>query len=333
MSPTILMNLTINCLILLHMNNQKNILVFGSNGMVGSSVSRKLKKSKKVNKLTLSSRSDTDLFNSSEVFEKINKVEPDVIINCAAKVGGILANNTYRTEFLIENLKINMNIVEGIRDNKNIKLINLGSSCIYPLNATNPIKEDSLLAGKLEPTNSPYALSKIVSIELANALSIQFGHKTLNLMPTNLYGVNDNFSEGNSHVIPGLIRRMYQSKLSNENEFKIWGSGKPLREFLYVDDLANAVEFFIDKDITESLLNIGSGVEISILDLAKKIQFILGYKGTLAFDNSKPDGNPRKLLDSSLANSYGWRAQTSLDQGLEETIEWYLKNIDNIRSI
>ena len=206
-------------------------------------------------------------------------------------------------------------------------IINLGSSCIYPLNAENPIKEDSIMSGKLEPTNSPYAMAKLTAIELANSLNIQYGHKVINLMPTNLYGPNDNFSEMDSHVIPGLLFRMHNAKINNESEFKIWGTGNPLREFLYVDDLADLILFLLEKKPDYSLINVGSGYEISIKNLAEEIKKIIKFNGNLIFDNSMPDGNPRKLLDSSLINELGWKAETNIKTGLEKTYNWFLENI------
>jgi len=293
--------------------------------MVGSSVVRQLS-GEKYNVIA-STREKTNLFSYKETKDFINKNLPDVVVNAAAKVGGIHANDTLRTEFILENLKINMNILESCIDLNDVKIINLGSSCIYPLNVKNPIKEDSFMEGKLEPTNSPYAVSKIAAIEIGDALNKQYGHSVVNLMPTNLYGPNDNFSSTQSHVIPGLIRRMFESKALNSSEFKIWGSGKPLREFLYVDDLANAIEFVIERDVNSGLYNIGSGEEISILNLAEKIKNILGYKGKLIFDTTMPDGNPRKLLDSTKINLLGWKSNTQLDDGLEKTISWFTKNV------
>jgi len=293
--------------------------------MVGSSVVRQLS-GEKYNVIA-STREKTNLFSYKETKDFINKNLPDVVVNAAAKVGGIHANDTLRTEFILENLKINMNILESCIDLNDVKIINLGSSCIYPLNVKNPIKEDSFMEGKLEPTNSPYAVSKIAAIEIGDALNKQYGHSVVNLMPTNLYGPKDNFSSTQSHVIPGLIRRMFESKALNSSEFKIWGSGKPLREFLYVDDLANAIEFVIERDVNPGLYNIGSGEEISILDLAEKIKSILGYKGKLIFDTTMPDGNPRKLLDSTKINLLGWKSNTQLDDGLEKTISWFTKNV------
>ena len=307
------------------------VLVFGSNGMVGSSIVRKLKTSSKISDLFGSSREDTDLFSFSETKKTITDYKPDVVINAAAKVGGINANNTYRTDFIIENLKINMNILESSINNPKISIINLGSSCIYPLGSPNPIKEDSFMNGKLEPTNSPYAMAKIASIEIGRSVNQQYGNKVVNLMPTNLYGINDYFSHYDSHVIPGLIARMDSAKNNNNKTFEIWGSGKPLREFLYVDDLADAVEFLLDKDIEFDLLNVGSGEEISINDLAVKVKRLMNYEGNLEFNENMPDGNPRKLLDSSLINSLGWKSQTTLDKGLDLTINWFNENKESIR--
>ncbi len=303
---------------------RKKILIFGANGLVGNSTKRILAKSDY--EVIASNRSDTDLFNLDQVKNKIIDSKPDIIVNAAAKVGGILANNTYRSEFLIENLKINMNILEACIPYPDIKIINLGSSCIYPLNADNPIKESSIMEGKLEHTNSPYAMAKLSAIELGNSLSIQYGHQVINLMPTNLYGPNDNFDENNSHVIPGLISRMHQAKISNSSKFQIWGSGNPLREFLYVDDLAYAIEFIISKDLSTSLINIGSGEEVSIMDLAKIIKNIVGYDGMLDFDKTKPDGNPRKLLDSSQIMKIGWKPIYNLETGIKKTYDWFLEN-------
>ena len=262
-----------------------------------------------------------------ETFKTIEETMPDVIVNAAAKVGGIMANNTYRTEFILDNLKININILESIIKYPEIRLINLGSSCIYPLNAENPISEDSLMSGKLEPTNSPYAMAKIAAIEMGNALKVQYGHEIINLMPTNLYGPNDNFDLNNSHVIPGLMRRFHNATTNNDSHIEIWGTGKPLREFLYVDDLANAIEFLINKNWSEELVNIGSGDEVSIKNLAELMKDITGFKGDIKFDPSKPDGNPRKLLNLEKMNSLGWQSSTTLENGLNKTYDWFIKNI------
>ena len=297
---------------------------------MGSSLSKHLVNNNNL-EVIRSSREDTNLFDYKSTKKLISESSPDIIVNAAAKVGGIYANNTKRTEFLLENLKININILESCIDQPSIKIINLGSSCIYPLYAKNPINEDEYMNGALEPTNSPYAMAKLTSIELGRSLKIQYGHKIVNLMPTNLYGPNDNFSKENSHVIPGLISRMHDAKINNEEVFKIWGTGKPLREFLFVNDLSDAINFIITNDIENDLINIGSGEEISINELAIKISKTLNFSGELIFDDSKPDGNPRKLLDSTLINSLGWKSKTSLDEGLNQTYEWFINNFDNIK--
>jgi len=302
------------------------VLLFGSNGLVGSSCKSILESSLKVSELRSSNRNDTNLFDYQQTKNTIEDFKPDLIINAAAKVGGILANNSLRVEFLTENLKINMNILESVISNNNIKVINLGSSCIYPLNAENPIKEDYFMSGKLEPTNSPYALAKITAIELGNSITTQYGNKIINLMPTNLYGPDDNFSETSSHVIPGLLRRMHKAKLDNEEKFEIWGTGKPLREFLFAKDLADCIEFIMDKELDQSLINVGSGQEVSILQLANMIKSVVGFQGDLSFDSSKPDGNPRKLLDSSVITKLGWKPKTDLEDGLKITYDWFLNN-------
>ena len=307
------------------------ILLFGSNGLVGSSLTRVLEQSNKVKKLISSTRKDTNLFSFEETKNRIKETNPDVLINAAAKVGGIVANNSLRTEFILENLKINMNILEASIPFPKMKIINLGSSCIYPLGAKTPIQENQIMTGLLEPTNSPYSMAKLSAIEIGRAISHQHGHRILNLMPTNLYGPNDNFSETSSHVIPGFFYRMYMKKINNESDFSIWGSGKPLREFLYVDELSSAVEFLLDKDIEHDLLNVGSGEEISIKDLALKIKNLVDYEGDISYDLSKPDGNPRKLIDSKLINELGWKSKINIDYGLKKTYDWFLNNFDDLR--
>ena len=303
------------------------VLITGSNGLVGSSVSRILEDSSKVTELLPTNRNNLDLFDYRAVLNFIEKNSPEIIVNCAAKVGGIYANNTQRTEFILNNLKINMNLLEASINFPNIRIINLGSSCIYPLNAENPIKESYVMTGPLEPTNSPYAMAKLTSIEIGRSISSQYGHKIINLMPTNLYGPKDNFSSDDSHVIPGLIARMHKEKINNSSTFKIWGTGKPLREFMYVDDLALAIEFLLDKDVEKDLINVGTGNEIQIADLAEKLKNVIDFKGELIFDSSKPDGNPRKLINSDYLKSLGWKPKTDLDSGLEKTYSWYLNNL------
>jgi GDP-L-fucose synthase len=301
-------------------------LIFGSKGMVGSSVSKILEQDSGY-ELILSNREKTDLFNLDETKKLIEDIKPNVVINAAAKVGGIYANNTQRFSFIVDNLKINMNILESCKPFSEIKIINLGSSCIYPLNAPNPITEEQFMNGKLEPTNSPYAMAKLSSIEIGNSMTKEFGHEIINLMPTNLYGPHDYFSDSNSHVIPGLMQRMHKAMIKDEQEFFIWGSGNPLREFLHVDDLARAIKKVIEVKTNESLINVGSSEEISIKKLAESLKNVIGYKGLLGFDKSKPDGNPRKLLDSTKILDLGWRPEIGLNQGLVDTYEWFTENI------
>ena len=294
--------------------------------MVGSSVSKILKKNKDIN-LFESSRIDTDLFSLSQTKKLFTTFKPDIVINAAAKVGGILANDLQRTEFILNNLKININIIESITEYPETKLINLGSSCIYPLGADVPITESSLMTGKLEPTNSPYAMAKLAAIEMGDAISKQYGHKVLDLMPTNLYGPNDNFSENESHVIPGLISRMHKAKEENKEKFEVWGTGRPLREFLFIDDLASAIEFIIINNIDPGLYNIGSNEEVTIKALVESIKNVIQFPGEIVFDETKPDGNPRKLLDSTKFTNHGWKPSISLSSGLKITYDWFLENI------
>lgn len=303
------------------------IIIFGSTGLVGSSLSRVLPVHFPNATIIYSKRENLNLFSYKDTYDYLNKEKPDVVVNAAAKVGGINANNNFRTEFILENLKINMNILESLINLQKTFLINLGSSCIYPINVKNPISEQSLMSGILEPTNSPYAMAKLTAIEIGDAISKQYGNKIINLMPTNLYGPNDNFDNFNSHVIPGLIQRMHKAKINNEKVFNVWGSGKPLREFLYVDDLSKAIAIVIKKKPDFKLMNIGSGEEISISNLVKLLKKILKYDGEIIFNLEMPDGNPRKLLDSSLINSLGWKSETNLLKGLNFTYDWYLNRI------
>ena len=303
------------------------VLILGSNGLVGSSLVRNFSKNKIFSKIIPSTRNDLDLFNFQDVKSFISENQPDLIVNAAAKVGGILANNTYRADFILNNLKINTNLLESLIPFEKIKLINLGSSCIYPLNAKNPIKESYIMTGELEKTNSPYAMAKLTAIELGRSISHQYGHKIINLMPTNLYGPNDNFSDKDSHVIPGLMSRMHKSKIDGKKEFEVWGTGKPLREFLYVDDLASSITFIVENEINDDLINIGSNEEISIKELVKNLLKIIDFKGSVFFNTEYPDGNPRKLLDSTKINNFGWKPKISIDEGLSKTYKWYLENI------
>ena len=308
-----------------------NVLVFGSNGLLGSNLKKLVNENNEFDKLNwdFSTREDVDLFSYEQTREKIKSFKPDVIINAAAKVGGINANNENKTSFMIENLKINLNIYEACTKIEPIKIINMGSSCIYPLDAVNPIKENSIMTGKLEPTNSAFAMAKLSSIELGYAVSSEFGHTVINIIPTNLYGPYDKFSEFDSHVIPGLIFRMHSSKIKKNNKFKIWGSGKPLREFLHAEDLADALLFIIGNNINKDLINVGSGKEIPISELAILIKEIIGYKGELIFDKSMPEGKKRKLIDSSEIFSLGWKPKISLEDGIKNTYKWYLNNLSS----
>jgi GDP-L-fucose synthase len=302
------------------------VLVLGSNGLVGNSIVKIFTNDPHVKEVVGSNRNDTDLFNFKETQALIESTKPNIIINAAAKVGGIKANNEMRVDFILENLKININFLEACIPYPEIKIINLGSSCIYPLQTPNPIKEESFMSGKLEATNSPYAMAKLTAVEMGRSLNIQYGHKVLNLMPTNLYGPNDRFTENESHVIPGLILKMHNAKLSKQDYFEVWGTGKPLREFMFVDDLSKAILFLIKNEYSEKdLINIGTGDEISIYELAEKVKNVVEYKGELKFDDSKPDGIPRKLLDSSLISNLGWMPETNLSEGLKITYDWFTK--------
>ena len=305
-----------------------NILIFGSNGLVGSSLVRKFQLQDKEINLITSTRNDTDLFSLEQTKKKINDSKPDIVIIAAAKVGGIYANNTQRFNFIIDNLKISMNIFESLVEFNDTKIINIGSSCIYPLSADNPINENSLMSGKLEPTNSPYSMAKLSSLEISRTMRDQFGHKILNLMPTNLYGPNDKFEEFNSHVIPGLIFKMHRAKINKSKEVEIWGSGKPLREFMHVDDLSSAIEFLIRNEISNDILNVGSNEVVSIKELSKLIQKVVGFKGNLVFNEEYPDGNPKKLLDSTQINNLGWKSSISLEDGISNTYSWYVNNLN-----
>ena len=304
----------------------KKLLVLGSQGLVGTAI----KRSKIINQKFIvhySNRAEADLTNKKVVESLFNSVKPNITINCAGKVGGILANNTQRYEFLTENLLINLNLFATLKKYENSLLINLGSSSIYPKNSDFPLKESSLMTGPLEETNAAYSLSKIVGIAMGKAIESNI-LKTINLIPTNLYGPNDNFDSQSSHVVPGLINKFYQAQENNDVECIVWGSGKPTRELLFVDDLVSALEVIIESNPKEEIINVGSGSEISIEDLANKISFITGYKGKVVFDTSKPDGVLRKTLDSSLISSLNWSPKVDLDDGLKRTYEWY-KKINN----
>jgi GDP-L-fucose synthase len=301
------------------------IFIAGGSGMVGSSCIRKLTQLGYTNILNPNS-SELDLTDQKKVKNFFKKEKPDIVINSAAKVGGILANNTFPYEFLLQNMQIQNNIIESAYLFDVKKLIFLGSSCIYPKFSNQPIKEEYLLTGDLEPTNQWYAIAKISGLKLVEALNIQYDRKYVSLMPTNLYGYNDNFNPEFSHVIPALIRKFHYSKIT-KNEVVLYGSGKPLREFLFVDDLVDAIILAIEKDIKPGLYNVGSGQEISIENLSKLIKEVVGFEGEVLWDTSKPDGTPRKLLDSSRINSLGWKPKVKLKDGLNKTYKWFMDNI------
>jgi GDP-L-fucose synthase len=303
------------------------VLVFGSNGFVGRSIVNKLASTENGVNVIASTREDTNLFSLSETSEKINKEKADVVIISAARVGGIYANNTQRFKFILDNLKISTNIFEALSNFPKTKIINIGSSSIYPIGAENPIKEESLMTGKLEPTNSPYSMAKLTSLELGRSLHEERGHQVLNIMPTNLYGPNDHFEKMNSHVIPGLIYKMHKAVVNQSSSLEIWGSGNPLREFMHVDDLSSAIIFLLNKETEFDILNIGTGEEVTIKSLANEIKQITGFNGELVFNEKFPDGIPRKLLDSSKINKLGWFPNILLKNGLRDTYEWYKKNI------
>ena len=309
----------------------KKIYIAGHTGMVGSAITRELEKRGYKN-LLLKNYPGLDLKRQDEVEKFFNTEKPEVVIVAAAKVGGILANNTYRADFIYDNLMIETNIIHNAYKAGVEKLIFLGSSCIYPKLAPQPLKEEYLLSDYLEFTNEPYAIAKIAGIKLCENYYRQYGSNFYSVMPTNMYGPNDNFDLNTSHVLPALIRKFHEAKEKVEKEVVIWGTGKPLREFLYVDDLADAIFFLMENVNAEDLyekgithLNIGTGKDISIDGLANMISEVVGYKGSINHDTSKPDGTPRKLLDVSRINSLGWRYKTELQDGIEKTYRWYLE--------
>jgi GDP-L-fucose synthase len=305
------------------MEKTAKIYIAGHRGMVGSSLERKLRK-EGFNKIVTRTSSELDLRNQQEVNDFFEKEKPSYVILAAAKVGGIHANNTYRAEFIYDNLMIEANIIHAAYLNKVTKLLFLGSSCIYPKMAPQPLKEEYLLSGYLEPTNQPYAIAKIAGIELCDSYRAQYGCNFISAMPTNLYGTNDNYHPENSHVLPALIRRIVLAKKNNEPTVTIWGTGTPRREFLNVDDLADACYFLLQKYNEQGLVNIGCGTDVSIKELAEIIVAEVGYEGRLVFDTTKPDGTLRKLMDTSKINNLGWVSNISLNDGISRTIKEYL---------
>jgi len=302
------------------MEQTAKIYIAGHRGMVGSGLERKLRKEGYSNIVTRTS-SELDLRNQQAVNDFFEKEKPEYVILAAAKVGGIHANNTYRAEFIYDNLMMEANIIHAAYLNKVIKLLFLGSSCIYPKMAPQPLKEEYLLSGYLEPTNQPYAIAKIAGIEICDSYRAQYGCNFISAMPTNLYGTNDNYHPENSHVLPALIRSIFLAKKNNESSVIIWGTGTPRREFLHVDDLADACYFLLQNYNQQGLVNIGCGKDVSIKELAELIVTEIGYEGELFFDTTKPDGTPRKLMDTSKLNMLGWNSKINLKDGIIKTLE------------
>ncbi|WP_035680786.1 GDP-L-fucose synthase [Bradyrhizobium liaoningense] len=300
----------------------KSVYVAGHRGMVGSAIVRRLAR-EDVNLVTVERR-ELDLCNQAQVFDWFAKVRPQVIFLAAAKVGGIVANNTLRAEFIYNNIAIATNVIHAAHVNHAEKLMFLGSSCIYPKLAPQPLREDSVLTGPLEPTNEPYAIAKIAGIKMAEAYRSQYGSDFISVMPTNLYGPGDNYHPELSHVVAALIRRFHEAKLSDAKTVEVWGSGTPRREFLYVDDMADACVYLMKTYSGAGLVNIGTGKDIAVAEFARLVADIVDYNGEIAFDTTRPDGTPRKLLDVSRLEGLGWRAKTSLTDGLKQAYAAYL---------
>jgi GDP-L-fucose synthase len=307
------------------MEKTAKIFVAGSNGMVGSAIVRKLK-SEGFTNLLLTSSKELDLRNQQAVTDFFNKNKPEYVFLAAAKVGGIYANDNFPAEFLYDNLMIQNNVIHNCYLNHVKKLLFLGSSCIYPKFAQQPIKEEYLLTGSLEPTNEAYAIAKIAGVELCKFYKKQYGCNFISAMPTNLYGINDNFNLTSSHVLPALLRKFIEAKNNNLPNVSIWGSGTPMREFLFVDDLASASLYLMQNYTDPETINVGTGVDVTIKELAETIKRIVGFNGELVFDASKPDGTPRKLLDVSKINSLGWKHTKNLEDGIKDTLLWLAEN-------
>ena len=304
---------------------KKKIWVAGHTGMVGSSLVRLF--TKKKFKLLKVTKNKLDLRNQLKVENWIKRNRPDIIILAAAKVGGIKHNSTYPANFIYDNLMISTNIIHAAYKNKVKKLINLGSACIYPKFCKQPIKEEYLLSGNLEKTNEAYAIAKISALKMCEYYNKQFKTNYISLQPTNLYGYNDNFELNSSHVLPALIRKFHEAKIKRKKYVEIWGTGKSKREFMFVDDLSEAINFIIKKNFKSNILNVGSGEEISIKKLAEKIKKIIGYKGKIKFNRKYPDGTPRRIVSSNLINKLGWKAKVNLDNGIKMTYGHYLKKL------
>jgi GDP-L-fucose synthase len=300
------------------------ILVAGATGLVGSAIVRELVATGKPN-VGISSK-DVDLLDRTATFKFVKEFKPDVVIDAAARVGGIGANNAHPVDFLTQNIQIQSNLMDAAHEAGVKNFVFLGSSCIYPKNSAQPIKEEYLMTGELESTNSAYAIAKIAGLELIKSYRKQFGHKWISIMPTNLYGPNDNFDLQSSHVFPALIRKFVDGQRNESNSVTLWGTGKPKREFLHVDDLAKAVLVCLEKHDSDQHINIGSGQDLSIEDLALKVSKAAGFTGEIIWDSTKPDGTPRKVLDVTKIKNLGWKPSISLDEGIIQTIQWYQEN-------
>ena len=308
------------------MQQHNRILVLGARGLVGSALIRELK-TNGYSEILAPLHQELDLLNGAATLDYFKKNQPDYVFLAAAKVGGIVANNTYRADFILENLAIQNHVFRAALETPVKKFMFLGSSCIYPKNSPQPIKEEYLLTGPLEPTNEPYAIAKIAGLKTAENIRRQYKREFVSVMPTNLYGIHDNYHPENSHVIPGLIARMQKAMDEGATDFSIWGSGKPRREFLYVDDMASACVFLMEKEEMPDWLNVGTGLDIEIGALARKIAQLMGFKGNLVFDSSKPDGTMEKRLDVEKLFSLGWKPKISLDEGLQRSITFYREQI------
>jgi GDP-L-fucose synthase len=307
------------------MNKDSKIYVAGHTGLVGSSILRELKNNNYTN-IIIKTHSELDLSNQQQTKQFFQEYKPEYVFVCAAKVGGIKANNDYPADFIMENIQIANNIIKSSYENNIKKLLYLGSSCIYPKFAQQPIKEEYLLAGGLEPTNEAYSIAKIAGIKMCQAFNKQHGTNYISVMPCSLFGVGDTFDSHNSHLIPAIMSRMHNAKINNIKEIEIWGTGKPLREFMYVDDLADACLFLMKNYNDSELINVGIGKDNSISEIAYIIKDIVGYEGNLYFDDSKPDGTFRKVLDVTKINNLGWEHITDFKDGLKLMYEWYIQN-------
>lgn len=314
------------------MNRSTKIYIAGHKGMVGSSVWRALEKRGYTNLIGFTSR-ELDLRDQQAVLDLYKEQKPAIVIDAAAKVGGILANNNYPYNFLMENIQIQNNLIDSALNSGVEKFIFLGSSCIYPKFAPQPIKEEHLLTNSLEPTNEWYAIAKITGVKACQAIRNQYNKDYVSLMPTNLYGTHDNFDLLSSHVLPAMLRKFHEATLKGNTPVKLWGSGTPMREFLFVDDLAEAIVYAIENRLPEHLYNIGTGKDITIKELAETIQKVVGHKGAIVWDDTKPDGTPRKLMDVSKMKEMGWCYSTELEEGIEKTYQWFLENIANLKEV